>query len=61
MWYDIILVLSFYVEGPDLREVCDVIESSEKPVICAIQGFALGGGFEIAISAHYRIVHVNAQ
>jgi enoyl-CoA hydratase len=31
------------------------------PVVALIDGFALGGGNELAMSAHYRIVTENAQ
>jgi 3-hydroxyacyl-CoA dehydrogenase len=40
---------------PALPDVCQVIEDCEKPVIAALHGTALGGGFEIALSAHYRV------
>uniref|UniRef100_A0A2A4Z0F6 3-hydroxyacyl-CoA dehydrogenase n=1 Tax=OCS116 cluster bacterium TaxID=2030921 RepID=A0A2A4Z0F6_9PROT len=40
---------------PHLPDVVTAIERSEKPVIAAIHGQALGGGLEIALGAHYRI------
>ncbi len=40
---------------PHLPDVCNRIEASSKPVVAAIHGTTLGGGFEVALSAHYRI------
>jgi enoyl-CoA hydratase len=39
----------------------DFVENMKTPVIAAVNGFALGGGLELAMSCHFRIASDNAK
>lgn len=66
---------SFFSAGADLaditddiaeavkigQEMCNQIERCNKPVIAAIGGHALGGGCELAMASHFRIMKEGAR
>src|SRR5580698_4518803 len=48
-------------QEPTLMTVIKVVEGSPKPVVAAIHSVAMGGGLELALGAHYRVVAPGAQ
>jgi 3-hydroxyacyl-CoA dehydrogenase len=49
------------LEEPWLPDLYNRIEASEKIVVSAIHGTALGGGFEAALATHYRCALASAK
>jgi enoyl-CoA hydratase len=43
------------------QDVFFKIENSKKPVVAAVNGFALGGGCELAMACHFRLCSENAK
>jgi enoyl-CoA hydratase len=43
------------------QDVFHKIENSRKPVVAAVNGFALGGGCELAMACHFRLCSENAK
>lgn len=48
-------------KDPWLPELCNELEASPKLLVSALHGTALGGGFEVALSSHYRIALDSAK
>jgi len=60
-----------FIAGADIRELGgirtptsppqDALEQSQKPIVAAIHGYALGGGLEYALACHYRVAANTAK
>ena len=48
-------------QAPGLGEVIAQIETMPKPVVAALHGTALGGGFEVALACHFRVAGATAR
>jgi 3-hydroxyacyl-CoA dehydrogenase len=46
---------------PTLHTVINAVENADKPVIAAIHSVCMGGGLELALGCHYRVVSPGAQ
>jgi 3-hydroxyacyl-CoA dehydrogenase/enoyl-CoA hydratase/3-hydroxybutyryl-CoA epimerase len=54
-------VASLFTESRKLSQLYRRIETCGKPFVAAINGAALGGGFELCLACHQRIASDNAQ
>ncbi len=47
--------------GPSLHDCLNSMDASSKPIVAAINGTAFGGGLEVALCCHYRVISPGAQ
>jgi 3-hydroxyacyl-CoA dehydrogenase len=47
--------------APNLLSVIHIVETATKPAIAAISGACMGGGLELALGCHFRVVAAGAQ
>jgi 3-hydroxyacyl-CoA dehydrogenase len=48
-------------QPPSLHDVIAAIEAMPKPIVAALHGTALGGGFELALACHFRVAVPSAR
>jgi len=49
------------LSAPHLLSVLRTAEDCAKPVVAALSGICMGGGFELALACHYRVAAADAQ
>ena len=54
--FDVSDAANSHVTSPKGRELWTRLDQFPKPIIAAINGFAMGGGLELALSCHFRIM-----
>ena len=54
-------VVSGETQPTDLADIILQIENSPKPVVMALHGTAFGGGLEVALGGHYRVIAPGGQ
>jgi enoyl-CoA hydratase len=50
-----------WAHSRQIHRVCDMLEALPQPTVCAITGYCLGGGLELALAADIRIASTSAQ
>ena len=53
--------LSDMLKDPSVEDIQKLMDGADRPVVAAIHGTALGGGFEIALCAHFRVAVPSAK
>jgi len=54
--FDVNDAANSHITSPKGRDIWTRIDRFSKPVVAAINGFAMGGGLELALSCHFRIM-----